>query len=331
MTAANLNPLPDDFTALEQWFRELSPKTATQMSELLQQIWETANHGHLQKWQSALSQLRKLPLPTMMQTTKSVVCAANAADCDAASEEQIIDLLQEFMPWRKGPWQYCGIDIDTEWRSDMKWDRLVNKVDLQGKNVLDVGCGSGYHSLRMFGAGAASVLGIDPTWLFVYQFQVFKQCFPEVPVWVQPLAMESLNLPASFDTVFSMGVLYHRRDPIAHLQELKASLKSGGELILETLIVEGDAQTILVPQDRYAAMRNVWFIPSIDALLVWLERLKFKHIRVLDVTQTTKHEQRKTAWIHGDLSLEDFLDKENSQLTIEGHPAPNRVIISAIV
>jgi tRNA (mo5U34)-methyltransferase len=78
-------------------------------------------------------------------------------------------------------------------------------------------------------------------------------------------------------------------------------------------------------------MRNVWFIPSIDALLVWLERLKFKHIRVLDVTQTTKHEQRKTAWIHGDLSLEDFLDKENSQLTIEGHPAPNRVIISAIV
>ena len=207
---------------------------------------------------------------------------------------------------------------------------MADKVDLQGKNVLDVGCGSGYHSLRMFGAGAASVLGIDPTWLFVYQFQIFKQCFPDLPVWVQPLAMEALNLPVSFDTVFSMGVLYHRRDPIAHLQELKASLKPGGELILETLIVAGDAQTVLMPEDRYAAMRNVWFIPSIAALSLWLERLKFKQITVVDVTQTTSQEQRKTSWIHGDLSLEDFLDKENPQLTIEGHPAPNRVIISAI-
>ena len=64
MAVVSSNPLPDDFVAIVQWLNALSPKTATQMTDLLQQTWAAANHGHLPKWQSALSELQKLPCPT---------------------------------------------------------------------------------------------------------------------------------------------------------------------------------------------------------------------------------------------------------------------------
>lgn len=63
-----------------------------------------------------------------------------------------------------------------------------------------------------------------------------------------------------------MGVLYHRRSPLEHLWQLKDQLVQDGELVLETLVVEGDENTVLVPGDRYAQMRNVYFIPSALAL-----------------------------------------------------------------
>ena len=56
-----------------------------------------------------------------------------------------------------------------------------------------------------------------------------------------------------------MGVLYHRRSPIDHLLELKGCLQTGGELVLETLVIDGGLGEVLVPENRYAKMRNVWF------------------------------------------------------------------------
>ncbi|PMC22346.1 tRNA 5-methoxyuridine(34)/uridine 5-oxyacetic acid(34) synthase CmoB, partial [Klebsiella aerogenes] len=44
-----------------------------------------------------------------------------------------------------------------------------------------------------------------------------------------------------------MGVLYHRRSPLDHLWQLKDQLAPGGELVLETLVIEGDENTVLVP------------------------------------------------------------------------------------
>lgn len=75
------------------------------------------------------------------------------------------------------------------------------------------------------------------------------------------IGVEQLPLIKAFDTVFSMGVLYHRKSPIEFLQQLKSQLRPGGELMLETLVVEGDENTVLMTGDRYAQMRNVWFYP----------------------------------------------------------------------
>ena len=86
------------------------------------------------------------------------------------------DALRGLHPWRKGPFRLFDIEIDTEWRSDWKWDRVQPHLDtLTGKRVLDIGCGSGYHAWRMLGAGASEVIGIEPTPLFVLQFWALQR------------------------------------------------------------------------------------------------------------------------------------------------------------
>lgn len=195
--------------------------------------------------------------------------------------------------------------------------------------MLDVGCGNGYYQWRMLGAGAKYVLGIDPNLLFLCQFLAIKKYLPELPVWMLPFTLDDFPQQSeSFEVVFSMGVLYHRRSPIDHLLELKDCLVKGGELVLETLIVEGDEQQVLVPQDRYAQMRNVWFLPSVAALKLWLKRAGYSNIRCVDISQTTTQEQRSTDWMTYQ-SLPEFLNPNDHNLTIEGLPAPKRAVLLA--
>jgi tRNA (mo5U34)-methyltransferase len=173
------------------------------------------------------------------------------------------------------------------------------------------------------------VLGVDPLMLNVMQFQLIKKMYGAAPVYVLPFGIEQIPVGVeAFDSVFSMGVLYHRRSPIDHLLELRQCLRRGGELILETLVIDGGAGEVLVPEGRYARMRNVWFLPSCDTLIGWLKRCGFINIRLVDVTATTTEEQRTTQWMHFH-SLQHFLNPDNPQLTSEGLPAPKRAIFIA--
>ena len=282
-------------------------------------------HGDLARWRAALEALPEL--------TASVVDLVDSVTlggpCDESTRQRLQDALMGLSPWRKGPFHLFGVHVDTEWRSDWKWARVAPHLNLHGKRVLDVGCGNGYYQWRMLGAGAESVIGIDPNWLFFCQFQALRQYLPALPAWHLPLALE--DLPANlqgFDTVFSMGVLYHRRSPIDHLFALKDCLVKGGELVLETLVVRGDEQRVLVPEDRYAQMRNVWFLPSADALALWLRRAGFEDVKCVDISHTTPDEQRSTEWMRYQ-SLEHFLDPEDHSKTVEGLPAPMRAVMTA--
>jgi tRNA (mo5U34)-methyltransferase len=254
-----------------------------------------------------------------------------ASDLSAEQQAQLKADLMMFHPWRKGPYDLFGIHVDTEWRSDWKWERLKDHISpLKYRTVLDVGCGNGYHCWRMLGAGAKRVIGIDPTLISVMQFHLIKKMYGEsAPIDVLPVGIEQLPFGMkAFDTVFSMGVLYHRRSPIDHLLELREALKSGGELVLETLVIEGGLGGTLLPKDRYAKMRNVWFLPSCETLISWLERCGFKNIRLVNVCKTTIEEQRTTEWMTF-YSLPNFLDPHNPDLTCEGLPAPMRAIVIA--
>jgi tRNA (mo5U34)-methyltransferase len=286
-------------------------------------------HGDLGRWQSALDNLPDISGITSELNT-SAITLGSAGPLSSNQQQALERGLRGLMPWRKGPFDFFGTHIDTEWRSDWKWDRVSPYLsDLAGRRILDVGCGSGYHCWRMLGAGAGRVIGIDPGLLFMFQFLSLKRYLGEVPVDLLPIRMEDLpeGLEA-YDTTFSMGVLYHRRSPLDHLLELKGTLRRGGELVLETLIVDGPEGFSLMPEDRYGQMRNVWFLPSCDTLLRWLDRTGFRNARVVDISETSTDEQRSTDWMRFN-SLQDFLDPADPTKTIEGYPGPKRATIIA--
>ncbi|MGA4606286.1 tRNA 5-methoxyuridine(34)/uridine 5-oxyacetic acid(34) synthase CmoB [Pseudoalteromonas maricaloris] len=320
---------------MNHWFTDFYATIAkTPLSHWLETLpaqlshWQKeAQHGDWPKWEKVIKNLPEIS--TTHVDIKTKVEIGTGEDVNEGHQKQLMHLLKRMMPWRKGPFHLHGIHIDTEWRSDWKWDRLLPHIsDLHGRNVLDIGCGSGYHLWRMRGEGADLVVGIDPSDLFLCQFQTIKHFNPDPNVHLLPLGVEQLPELKAFDTVFSMGVLYHRRSPIDFLAQLKSQLRKGGELVLETLVIEGDVNTVLVPTDRYAKMRNVWFIPSCDALTLWLERVGFKDIKVVNKDVTSLDEQRQTPWMETE-SLADFLDPNDTSKTIEGYPAPLRAIFIA--
>lgn len=243
---------------------------------------------------------------------------------------RITQLLKTMMPWRKGPFNLYDIYIDTEWRSDWKWQRLINHIDnLEGKTVLDVGCNSGYHLWRMIGAGAKLAVGIDPIALYLCQFEAIRKLLGnDQRAHLLPLGIEELPKLKAFDTVFSMGVLYHRRSPLDHLYQLKDQLTDGGQLVLETLVIDGEIHQALMPGERYAQMRNVYFIPSVPTMINWLNKCGFTEVKLVDISTTSLDEQRKTEWMTSD-SLADFLDPNDITKTVEGYPAPMRAVFIA--
>ncbi len=285
-------------------------------------------HGKMGQWQQALNALPEIT-PSQIELTDKVEIG-NVSDLSDVDKAQFVATLQQFHPWRKGPYNLLGVEIDTEWHSDWKWDRLAPHIQpLTDRKVLDVGAGNGYHGWRMLGQGAELVIGIDPTLVFVMQYQVMQRYIGEKNHYVLPLGIEDLpdNL-AYFDSVFSMGVLYHRRSPLDHLYELRSCLRPGGELVLETLVIEGEEGVVLMPEGRYAKMRNVWFLPSIDTMKLWLRRCGFKNVRCVASNTTCCQEQRATQWMTFE-SLADFLDPIDSTKTIEGYPAPIRATFIA--
>ncbi len=318
--------LTDYLQACERGLEPLfAPQPLSAVMTLSRERLVDRPHGDLPRWLAALEALPAGPAECALDQDTLTIGGAGEQD-----EETVKQALQGLIPWRKGPFAFFGVPVETEWHSDWKWQRVAPHLSpLAGRRILDVGCGSGYHCWRMAAAGASAVVGIDPTILFLVQYLAVRRFAPELPVWFLPLRMEELPAEGGqFDTVFSMGVLYHRRSPLDHLLELKGALCAGGELVLETLVVEGDERTVLMPEDRYAVMRNVFFLPSVAMLTRWLERCGFVDVRCVDESNTTVQEQRSTDWMRFQ-SLPDFLDPDDHRLTREGYPAPRRAVLVA--
>ncbi len=300
-----------------------------ELRSALERRFSVRPHGELPAWNHALQALPNIP-PDQVDLNGAAVTVGSANQLSGQQRDQLLQYLQMLHPWRKGPWSLFGIEIDSEWRSNLKWERIVpHLAPLSGRLVLDVGCGNGYYAWRMLAQDPKLVVGIDPSLKFMMQFSVFKRYLPELPLEFLPLRDDELpSRMQAFDTVLSMGVLYHRRSPFDHLEQLRHCLRSGGELVLETLVLEGASNEVLVPRDRYAQMPNVWFIPGCDTLAGWLERAGFCSVRCVDVSATTTAEQRATDWMRFQ-SLHDYLDPHDPTRTIEGYPAPLRATFVA--
>lgn len=285
-------------------------------------------HGDLPRWRAALDRLPGVGISAELDR------AAPELGAPAADSGALRAALLELHPWRKGPFRLGGVTIDSEWRSDLKWRRVAPHVDLRGQRVLDIGCGNGYYGLRMLGAGARLVVGVDPTLLYVMQWLALRHFGGDLPNYVLPFGAEDLpegapDGPGAFDTVFSMGVLYHRRDHLQHLRRLRSWLRPRGRLVLETLVLPaGSEDQLLRPAGRYARMPNVRGVPGTNRLAGWLAEAGYREVKLLDVAPTDVTEQRSTPWMRFE-SLEQALDPANPRLTVEGHPAPARALVLA--
>jgi tRNA (mo5U34)-methyltransferase len=318
-----------DKAVIDQCFRMLGLESwgAALESVLSDRLSENA-HGDIDRWQAMLKSL-----PPVEKSRGQFAIDAVTVGSGSLSEDELATTRESLLglsPWRKGPFDVCTIAIDAEWRSNLKWNRLQDSIaNLDGRNVLDVGCGNGYYALRMRGAGARCILGIDPTLLHIMQFLAVRHFMLDEPVCLLPLRLHELpDNSRAFDTTFSMGVLYHQRSPIDHLRQLKGTLRQGGQLVLETLYLPGDEPYACTPADRYARMRNVWHLPTIAELSTWLKRSGYDDVVVVDEAVTMLEEQRSTEWMTFE-SLREALDPQDPTRTVEGLPAPQRVVVTA--
>jgi len=251
---------------------------------------------------------------------ENTVTLRNGGEIDAAELEKVARMM---MPWRKGPFDLFGLLIDTEWRSDMKYNFLRPHFDLHGKKVADIGCNNGYYMFRFLEDAPAKMVGFDPSALFKTQFDLINR-FAQTKIVYELLGVEHLPYyEEKFDVIFCLGVLYHRSDPVAMLKALRQGLAEGGEVYLDTFIIDGDDPVALCPSESYSKISNVYFVPTLKALENWCIRAGFKKFEVLGTVVTTPDEQRKTDWIESQ-SLEDFLDPADNSKTVEGYPAPKR-------
>lgn len=230
------------------------------------------------------------------------------------------------MPWRKGPFELFGLFIDTEWKSNIKYNLLRPYFNLKDKKVADIGCNNGYYLFRMQEDSPKKLVGFDPSALFKTQFD-FINHFAKTDIVYELLGVEHLPYyEEKFDFIFCLGILYHRSDPVNMIKELYKGLQEEGEVILDTFYIEGDDEIALTPKSSYSKIPNIYFVPTIPALKNWCLRAGFSHFEVLETSVTSQDEQRKTDWIEGQ-SLEDFLDPDDSSKTVEGYPAPRRVYV----
>ncbi len=272
----------------------------------------------------ALKLLPDVENPTV-NLSQTVTIEADISDTD---KEQIDKVAKMMKPWRKGPFKLFDTFIDSEWRSYIKYDLLEAYFNLKDKAVADVGCNNGYYMFRFLTHSPQKVVGFDPSVLCKTQFD-FINHFIKAPIIFELLGVEHIEFyEEKFDTIFCLGVLYHRSDPVTTLKSLRKSLNPNGEIILDTFMIDGNEEIALTPKDRYSKIPNIYFIPTIPALKNWCYRAGFKSIEVLEVKKTDFDEQRKSEWIKGE-SLESFLDKNDQNYTVEGYSAPKRVYIKA--
>lgn len=293
------------------------------------QTWVNQNKKGFLRYRTPFEALRKFP-------AKHVACNSDwvqigtADEITGTAQKEIESHLRTFMPWRKGPFSVYGTQVDSEWQSQRKWQRLVDYLpDMEGKIVADIGCSNGYYMFRMAPYKPEIVIGFEPSIQHYYCFKGLNSMAGQKNLHIDLLGVEHLNLfPECFDILFLMGIIYHRSSPVECLRHIFASLRPGGTLILETQAIPGETETALFPEKTYAKVPGTYFVPTASCLKNWLSRAGFSDIDLFCQHPMSSLEQRRTDWMTFE-SYTDFLDPLDSSKTIEGYPAPDRVFARA--
>lgn len=289
-------------------------------------------------WHPFVSRLKELPTNAVLLSrgdfsydfSQAVVSIGRPHNLQGREPEQLNEAIEELIPWRKGPFNLFGVAIDAEWRSDLKWARIAPYLDpLSGLRVADLGASTGYYMLRLAEQKPAAIIGFEPAERCLLTWTLLERFLALAAASMTPLGAEHLQLfDRYFDVVLCMGLVYHQRDPIGLLRSLSEGMRSGGQIIVESMAIPGVDQLALFAADRYAKLRNVYFVPTPGCLAAWITKAGFGDVEIFSIEQLTNQEQRRTKYAPGE-SLDDFLDPQNRDKTVEGYPAPLRVAVKA--
>ena len=264
--------------------------------------------------------------------TDLAVKIGHADQLNQNEKQAVLEQVKNLIPWKKGPFELFGIPIDSEWVCSTKWNRFKNHLgDLKSKTVLDVGCNNGYFMFKLAQWGAEKVIGWDPVDLFYKQFSLLQSFAQVSNLSFEKKGWQDLNqFENDLDIILYMGIIYHHKNPLEQLQLIRRALKKDGKLIIETIGIPGEQPMALSPSQSYAGMKNVYFIPTLNCLINWLFKMKFKNIKVISDTLMTTDEQRNSKFCpRPHKTFIDSLDPNNSTLTCEGYPAPRRFCLEA--
>lgn len=273
-----------------------------------------------------------LALPQLSSKTKifdqAELILGSADELNSHEMEIFHKCINSLKPWRKGPVTLFGVKIDSEWRSDLKWERIQKSIpNLKGKVVCDLGCGNGYFMYRMLEYSPKLVVGIDPNFHAWLEFNLFQRISGIENLKFEYLRGDVLSrLPGIFDVVFCLGVLYHTPDPIGMLKDIHKSMTKQSTLIVDCQGIPGDEHIALFPKKRYTNMKGVYFLPTLSTLQNWLQRANFKDFEVIFNEELSTAEQRATEWAPV-RSLSESLDLDDKTKTIEGYPRAHRFYV----
>ena len=103
---------------------------------LVQDRLHINSHGDMSRWVQAIE---NLPLAEKTSAAIDSYIAITAPGLLTEDLVRVERALMQMRPWRKGPFSINELHIDSEWRSDMKWDRIKSAIgSLQGQRVLDL-------------------------------------------------------------------------------------------------------------------------------------------------------------------------------------------------
>lgn len=311
-----------------------------ELHDLVSSKRQSLNRACWQELFRLFQQLERLELSgpassVSLSLKDEVLHIGDSSDLSPDSKKVLDEIIEQLIPWRKGPINLLGSFIDTEWRSDMKWDRISPYLsEMRGRRVLDLGCGNSYYMLRALEFEPEFILGLDPSEKFFLTSELFQRFIQDERLGVEMLGAEHLSFfPKFFNVALCMGVLYHQRNPLGLLIDLHNSLCNKGLAVIESQVIVAEVNSLkadyaLSPSGRYAKARNVYFVPTVECLCSWVKKAGFVEVDVVSVEKTNFDEQRSTPFAPYE-SLSDFLDPMDSSKTVEGYPAPHRAVVLA--
>lgn len=143
------------------------------------------------------------------------------------------------------------------------FEELMGAQQLQGKRVLEIGCGMGFHSEKLVRAGAeVSAVDLSPTSVMATTKRLEQK---KLKADVRLMDAEALEFPSgAFDIVWSWGVIHHSSRTGRIVREIERVLRPGGSARIMVYNLEGMPAYVTLAT-RY--LLGFWRGRSLDELL----------------------------------------------------------------